>query len=154
MANAPAVRARVAAGIGSILLVAATLSPVLREPHEDDFPLSTFPMFAMRRSTKLTLSYAVAYTYTGERRSLGPEYLGTQEVLQARVQIDTAVRGGWKQAAELCREITHRMEVLLIKESADLFEVVILTGTHDAVEYLLHGTLGAETVRARCAKGA
>ena len=124
-----------------VLLVVVAL-PLLRDPHEDAFPLSTYPMFAEPRDTALTMEYALGETASGERRTLSPQLAGTGEVLQAFARFETAVRTG--HAAELCREIAARLH------GTDIVRVRIVTGTHDAVEYLVRHHIGVERDRARC----
>ena len=49
------------AAIVSIVLCGAALEPLLRapgDPDSDDFPLSTYPMFAAPRPAELTLAWA------------------------------------------------------------------------------------------------
>ena len=68
-------RARVAAGVVSLALIAATLEPLVREPYDDGFPLSTYPMFATKRPTVQTFHYALGLTRDGKRRTLVVEWL-------------------------------------------------------------------------------
>ena len=67
--------------VASIALLALTLSPVVREPTDDGFPLSTYPMFATERPTELSMVYALGVTRSGERRYLRPFLIGSGEVL-------------------------------------------------------------------------
>ena len=62
---------RVAAAVVSIALILATLSPLVRDPIDDSYPLSTYPMFAWKRPTTLQMSYAIGETQTGERKVTG-----------------------------------------------------------------------------------
>ncbi len=137
---------RRAAALVSIALVAATLEPILRSPGDDGFPLSTYPMFATPRATKLTLDYAIAETRDGARRSVAPELVGSSEVLQALANIAREVAG--KRSAALCERIARG--VAADSGYADVTRIRIVTGTNDAIEYLAHGTIGFERERARC----
>ncbi|MBA3454478.1 MAG: hypothetical protein H0T42_15415, partial [Deltaproteobacteria bacterium] len=74
---------RVTAAVVSIVMIVATVSPVLRKPWEDGFPLSPYAMFAFRRPTKLTMDYPLGITASGARRYLSPWIIGSAEVLQA-----------------------------------------------------------------------
>jgi hypothetical protein len=139
---------RVAAVVVSVLLVGATLWPLLRSPYDDSFPLSTYPMFASRRPTLQTYSYALGETSTGKRRTLEPSVVGTNEVLQALTIIERAVAGRKGEVAELCDSIAAR--VAADEEFRDVVAIRIVTGTHDAVEYLARGRIGTEIERARC----
>jgi hypothetical protein len=127
----------------SIALLGATLSPLARDPADDGFPLSTYPMFASPREVVQTIDYAIGETATGERRVLSPELVGTREVLQAYAVIAGAVARG--EAAALCRAIARRVP-------AEIAIVRVVRGTHDAVAYLVEHRLGDERELARCAR--
>lgn len=151
MAHDPAVtRARIAAGVFSVGLLVATLSPLARDPKarkSDGYPLSTFPMFAEKRATKLTITYALGDAPSGAR-TLTPALVGSGEVLQARAMLEKAVAGGPRRIAELCAQIATR--VAADDDYADVTAIRIVTGTHDAVEYLIDGTHGPERLRGQC----
>jgi hypothetical protein len=139
---------RIAAAAISLALVAATLWPVVLDPRDDGFPLSTYPMFASRRATKQTYRYALGETAGGERRTLTPMLIGTGEVLQAIRVIDRAVADGRGEIAKLCEAVAAR--VADDDERADIVAVRIVVGTHDAVEYLARDRVGRETELHRC----
>jgi hypothetical protein len=142
------VRERLVAATISIGLIAATLSPVVRAPEDDGFPLSTYPMFAFARPTQLTIDYAIGVTALGARRPLSLAMLGTSEVLQARAMIELAVHDGRDATKRLCDAIAARVAADATAE--DVAEIRIVTGTHDAIEYLVHGRIGREVVHIRC----
>jgi hypothetical protein len=135
--------------VTSVVLVAAVLSPLARDPRRDGFPLSTYPMFAAPRDTRMTLSFAYGVTAAGDRRLLEPAVVGTREVLQAAMTIAQAVGRGAADAAELCRHIATA--VADDPQRADVVEVRVVTGDEDAVAYLADGSFGPERLRARCA---
>ena len=141
-------RAHIAAGCASLALIAATLSPLLRNPSDDGFPLSTYPMFATRRLTTLTMSYALGEGAAGERIILAPELLGTGEVLQAMRVIERAVGGGKPGMEKLCGQIAAR--IATDPAYAAVRDVRIVTGTHEAVDYLSRDRVGKERERVRC----
>ena len=126
---------------GLALLVAVAL-PLVRDPRDDAFPLSTYPMFAEPRTTQLTMDYALGETASGERRTLSPKLVGTGEVMQAYARFERAVHTG--QAAALCAEIAAQLH------GSDIATVRIVTGQHDAVDYLVRDIIGPEKERARC----
>lgn len=138
---------RAFAAIASIVLVGVTLSPVLRNPVDDGFPLSTYPMFATVRTTELTMSYAVGVARSGERRTLRPSLIGSGEVLQAYTIVARAVGGGAGTQQALCREIAERIRA---SGDDDIVTVRIITGVHDALDVLLRDKLGRETEKTRC----
>jgi len=137
---------RAFAAIVSLALVGATLEPLVREPWDDGFPLSPYPMFAFKRPTKLALEYAYGVTPTGERRTLTPRLVGSAEVLQALTVLQRAKSR--RELPQLCATIAAR--VAEVERYADVTEVRIVTGTHDAVEFLLRDVRGTEVEHARC----
>jgi hypothetical protein len=133
----------------SVALIAATLWPVTLEPREDGFPLSTYPMFASRRPTLQTYRYALGETAAGERRTLAPSVVGTGEVLQALRVLDRAIAAGRPEQEKLCEAIAAR--VAADAEFADIAVIRLVTGRHDAVEYLVRDQVGREVEHHRCA---
>lgn len=129
-------------------LLGATLWPLVGDPRDDGFPLSTYPMFASRRATVQTYRYALGETAAGERRVLRPSVVGTVEVLQAMRVIDRATAGGRAELTRLCDAIAAR--VADDEDFADVTAVRIVRGTHDAVEYLARGKVGRESELVRC----
>src|SRR5688500_4390008 len=105
-------------------------------------------MFASKRPTKQTYTYALGETRDGKRRTLAPIVVGTGEVLQALRVIDRAAAGGRVPLAELCATIATN--VVEYDEFADVVAIRIVTGTHDAVDYLARDVVGREVVRSRC----
>jgi hypothetical protein len=140
--------ARAYAAAVSLALIAATLWPLVRDPREDSFPLSTYPMFAWKRETKQTFRYALGETAAGERRTLRPILVGTNEVLQAIRVFDRAIRDR-SELVRLCDAIADR--VARDDDFRDVVAIRIVTGTHDAVEYLARDVVGRETEHLRCA---
>jgi hypothetical protein len=130
----------------SIALIAATASPVVRKPWDDSFPLSPYAMFAFSRPTQLTMEYGLGVTARGERRYLTPALVGSGEVLQALEVIKRAKATGTLPA--LCATIATR--VAANRDYADVVAIRIVTGTHDAVDFLVRDKLGREVERARC----
>jgi hypothetical protein len=134
------------AAVASIVLVAAAASPVLRDPADDSFPLSTYPMFAHERERTFTVAYPIGRTGEGARRVLEPRFVGTTEVLQALTVVDDALASGDGDA--LCARIARA--VGRDRVYRDVVAIELVVGTHDAVDYLVRGRVGAESVRTRC----
>jgi len=123
------------AAVVSIGLVGASLEPIVRAPDDDGFPLSTFPMFAARRGRRLVMSYAQGVTGDGRLRALSPGLIGTGEVMQAFTRIQRAVDAGPDERRALCVDIAAR--VAGDAAYGDVVEIRIVSGTHDAVDYLV-----------------
>jgi hypothetical protein len=137
---------KVIVAIVSVAIVAATLEPLVRNPVDDGYPLSTYPMFAYERGRTITLAYPIGMTTAGERRVLEPELLGTHEVLQAVMVVDGAVAS--HEADALCRRIA--IAVAAEPAHADVDVVRIVHGTHDTVDLVVDGALGPELDYTRC----
>jgi hypothetical protein len=126
-----------------VLALGATLSPLLRDPYDDGFPLSTYPMFAEKRERRMRIAYPLGVTTSGERRILRARYVGTHEVIQAiRIVNDALGRG---EAAELCKRIAQQLA-----GDPELVFIRIVIGNHDSVELVARDELGKEHERARC----
>lgn len=139
---------RVGAAVASVVLLGATLSPLVRSPRDDGFPLSTYPMFAWKRPTKLTMSYAIGETAAGERRYLTPRVVGSGEVLQARAIVERAVSKGGRELTAFCAKVAGRVAEL--PQFADVTRIRVLSGTHEAIEFLIDRKLGVEYERTKC----
>ncbi len=139
---------RAYAAVVSLALIGATLWPLIGDPRDDGFPLSTYPMFASNRPTLQTYRYALGETARGQRRTLRPALVGTAEVLQAIRVIDRAVAGGRARIETLCEAIAAR--VAGDDDFRDVLAIRIVTGTHDAVEYLARDVIGREIEMQRC----
>ncbi|HEX3476977.1 MAG TPA: hypothetical protein VHT91_18265 [Kofleriaceae bacterium] len=144
------------AAIVSIGLCGAALEPLLRAPEDpdgDDFPLSTYPMFAAPRPAELTLAWARGVT-PGGWRALAPEHAGTGEVMQAFATLQRAASGGPDQAPALCRAIATRVAGDAARR--DVTEIELVVGTYDAVRWLagdpaaMAERVRDEAVLARC----
>lgn len=99
---------RAPALIFSVLVVAATLSPALREPPVDSFPLSTYPMFSSVPKTAW-LDVIVGFDAAGSEHRIPPQLVANIEVMQAAETIRRAVRQ--RRAPQLCAEVAARVAV-------------------------------------------
>jgi hypothetical protein len=134
--------------IVTLVALAAVAWPLRRDPvREDDFPLSTYPMFALRRKdARIVLDYVIATGPGERRRHVPPPVVAGPEVMQAMMTISRAVQRG--HARTLCEEVAARLATRAGWRAYDTVQVV--TGDHRAVAYLSAGVRGKETVRARC----
>jgi hypothetical protein len=138
---------RVVGAVVSILVIALTAAPALRDPVKgDDFPLSTYPMFAYKRGTKHSFEYAIGWTATNERRTIKPRHVANNEVMQARTTFSTAVSK--RTLPQLCERIAGR--VAKDRALEDVVRIEIVRGTHDAVGYLVRGERGRENKLHEC----
>ncbi|MEO6773168.1 MAG: hypothetical protein ABI467_09100 [Kofleriaceae bacterium] len=140
----------------SLAFVGATLSALHRDPLDDGFPISTYPMFAQPRTTWFTEDYALGADRHGVTRPLPAATSGTGEVLQAAALYEDAVHAGGRQLAPLCAAVARR--VAADPALRDLVAVRIVEGTHDVLALLAgeprggagRAPRGAEHVRWGC----
>ena len=137
---------RLLAALFSIAFLAVVAWPLLGSPRDDSFPLSTYPMFATFRPTKLTLGYPIGVTKNGERRYLKPAMLGSGEILQAMNVFAKARNRG--ELPSLCKTVAER--VAKRTRFNDVVEIRMMQGTHDAVEFLVRDKMGTERELAKC----
>ncbi|MXW62569.1 MAG: hypothetical protein F4Y27_00535 [Acidimicrobiaceae bacterium] len=120
------------------------LSPLVRDPTSDTYPLSTYPMFATDRGNVHTIATAVERTDDGFER-LSPKLIaGTDEAVLASVTVTRAVRLG--EADILCEEILERIGAGR--------RIEVRTETLDVVELSVEGSSDSTvSVHARCGGG-
>jgi hypothetical protein len=112
--------------IVTLLVVAAMVSPALARPPRDDFPLSTYPMFAVDRGPVSSIATAVGWTADGDRVRLSPRLLaGADEpilaVRTARVAISDGAADDW------CAEVATRVAAAGSRAEVERIEVVVET---------------------------
>lgn len=109
---------RAAALVVSVLVIAATLYPALRDPPRDSFPLSTYPMFSSVR-VKPWIHVIVGFDANDRERRIPPQMIANAEVMQAAQTVAKAIRR--KQAKTLCKRVAAR-----VAESPDYAALVRL----------------------------
>lgn len=128
-------RLRLHAYATSALLLGATLYPALLPPHDDGFPLSTYPMFATAKPERVAVMSALALG-DGFERPLAPSYIANAEAMQALQTLKKSVGAGRRSARALCDRIALRVAERAEPELQAAREVAIVTQEHDAVAYL------------------
>ena len=132
---------RAVGAVVSILVIALTAAPVLENPvKDDDFPLSTYPMFAYRRGTRHSFEYAIGWTASNERRTIKPRHVANNEVMQARTTFSSSKSK--RKLPELCTRIAGK--VARDGALADVVRIEIVQGTHEAIDFLVRGVRGRE----------
>lgn len=111
----------------------AVLAPVLAKPGFDDFPFSPYGMFAEHKDENTTVTQAVSVVGGKASKPLPPRFLGTDEVLQARVTLLNASRSRVESAA-LCKRIAERVAADP-KWAAVVEGVEIRTVTYESIPY-------------------
>lgn len=143
-----------ARGALAYLLVLGAVASALRfaDPYaHDDFPLSSFPMFARgRKERTYEMAHALAVLPGGARVPVEPALVGTREVLQSKATVEGALGRG--QGAALCAEIAARLPSGP-DETARATHVELVTSVFDVVAYFEEGRRAplSRAVHARCA---
>jgi hypothetical protein len=137
-------------GLGATVVL-AMLSPVLRRPPVDSFPLSTYPMFSSPRKAVSRIDTVLGITKTGEAELLSPVLIsGDAWPMLAVDLLQNARRGGSRPALSLCEAVAAR--VAADPYRADLYiELRFQTEVYDAPAYFLGTTTPRSvTAHARC----
>ena len=87
-------------------LIAATAWPMFRDPPQDSFPLSNFPMFSSVRGESW-IHVVMGFDEAGVGRPIPPRLIGSLEVMQAAETIRKAVAR--KQSPTLCARVAERV---------------------------------------------
>jgi hypothetical protein len=120
----------------SAVLLLVMAAPALRTPHDDGFPLSTYPMFAHRRGRTNDVTSAQAVAADASEQPVPPRYVANAETMQAFYRIARAVRAGHDEAQALCEQIAARLPDAQDPALAHAVRVELVTERVDAIDYL------------------
>lgn len=131
-------------------LVALSAAPAFRDPEDDSYPLSTYPMFARPRG-KPRLSIVEGLNTSGAPVRLSPELVVVHdEVMQAAATVRRAVAEGPHALERLCSEVASRTASDADYQNVQTVRVV--TARYDPVLYFSKGPEPEERVEHfRCA---
>jgi hypothetical protein len=118
--------------------------PALSDPRDDNYPFSTYPMFASRRKTP-TFYKAEGRNAHGQWQPIPPELFGTHEVMQAVMTVQRAARSP-RDARKLCEDLARA-------EPNRYGKMRIVQVTYDPVKYFTEGpTPQSRKVLAQCGR--
>jgi hypothetical protein len=117
-------------------VLVAVAWPALRAPHDDSYPLSTYPMFAHRRGRENDATSAVAILADASEAPVPPRYVANAETMQAFYTLARAVGGGPGAASALCETIAQRVAVARDPHLAHALRIQLITERVDAIDYL------------------
>lgn len=120
----------------SAAILAATAYPVLLDPNDDSFPLSTYPMFSRPKPREVAVTAAVALGDDGFERAVPPGYVANFEAMQALQTIRKSVRAGRESSRALCKAIAARLAADDDADFARAKRVALVTSKVDAIAYL------------------
>lgn len=127
---------RLRAYLIAAIVLAATAAPALREPQDDSYPFSTYPMFTHRRGRTNRVSAAIAVSAEGSEARVPPAYVANAETMQAFYTIARAVAAGGGSARELCRGIAERIRGASDEALSHAVRVLLVSESVDAIDYL------------------
>lgn len=117
-------------------VLSAVLAPAFRDPSDDGFPFSTYPMFAYRRGRTNAVASAIAIGADGQEAKVPPVYVANAESMQAFRTLARAVRAGSEESQRLCQAIAARLTSATEPELARAVRVELVTESVDAIDYL------------------
>ena len=131
---------RLAPGLAALVI----LSPLLRAPGNDTYPLSTYPMFTSDRGPVQDFATVVGIDKAGSVLRLSPDLIaGTDEVMLASVTVERAVALG--RVEGLCEAVAARVDQPIV-------EIVVRTETVDLVGHIVDDMQALSiTEHVRCA---
>ena len=118
---------------GGLLLVGVVLSPAGWPRGRDDYPLSPYPMFTIRRERQVTVSHVLAVSAAGVTKPLGPDLVGNGAVIHAASTVRRAVETG--QADGLCGVVAARLFASDPASAQLTHEILVATSTFDLERY-------------------
>jgi hypothetical protein len=135
----------------SAVVLLAMAAPALRAPHDDGFPLSTYPMFAHRRGRTNDVTSALAVAADSREARVPPRYVANAETMQAFYTLARAVAAGPSEAEALCAAIALRLRSASEPELLRAVRVELVTESVDAIDYLAGRARPTDRrVHARC----
>ncbi len=135
----------------SCLVLLTVGLPATWELSDDDFPLSTYPMFARPRGRVSDVTSVVAVSSDSARAPVPPRFIANAEAMQAVSTLRTTVARGAVASRALCEAIAGRIAVARDAELRDAVVVEIATGRVDAIDFLGgRATPRTRRLHARC----
>jgi|SRR5690606_9515938 len=135
---------RIVAYVWGMGLVVLSAWPAWRDPPVDSYPLSTYPMFSVKRGQPL-IHRMVAVDRQRNQQALSPELVANTETLQAAAAIGRAVAAGPEAMRALCLEVAARVARSPDFESARSVELRAVR--YDPIEYFTAGKRPLESRR-------
>lgn len=110
--------------LGVVAVVVA--SPAVVPDADDDFPLSTYPMFSHDRGRVAAIATAVGLDHEGGVHRLGPRAVGGGD--EVMLAVSAARRGAATDPEGYCREVAGRVDDPIVER------VEVRTEVRDAVD--------------------
>jgi len=110
--------------------------PATQSLDADDYPLSTYPMFARPRGRIGDVTSALAIAADGSSSPVPPSFVANAEAMQAVSTLRRAVASGPRASRALCGAIAERVSRASDAGLRAALHVEIVSGRVDAIDYL------------------
>ena len=120
---------RARAYLATAIFGIAVALPAIPGLLDDDFPISTYPMFSGRQSETATIARAEGVRDDGSTGRLEPSIVANDEVIQAFETLRQAIRQGRQASLDLCERIAGRLS------PEDYARVRLVTETYNVIDY-------------------
>jgi hypothetical protein len=117
-------------------VVVAMLSPVLRRPPVDGFPLSTYPMFSSPRGPKAKIHTVLGVTQDGEAEVLDPRLISGDPWASLAARVTYAASRSKAKRRALCETVAARVAANPDRASRYI-ELQFVTEVYDAQTYFV-----------------
>lgn len=135
----------------SVVVLAAVGWPAFGDFRDDDYPLSTYPMFARPRARVADVTSALAIQASGASEPVPPSYIANAEAMQAVATLRATVAQGPAASRALCDAIASRIGSSNDAELRAAVRVELVTGRVDTIDFLGgRATPRARRLHARC----
>jgi hypothetical protein len=119
-------------------VIVAMLSPVLRRPPVDGFPLSTYPMFTSPRGAEATIHTVLGITADGEAEVLSPRLIGGDPWPSLALRVTSEAARSRAKRRALCETVAARVAADPDRASRYV-ELELVTEVYDASTFFLDG---------------
>jgi hypothetical protein len=124
-------------------VILAMLSPMLRSPPVDGFPLSTYPMFASPRGPSAKVHTVLGITAAGEAELLSPGLIGGDPWPSLASRVMSEAAGSRAKRRALCETVAARVAADPDR-SRRVVELEFVIEVYDVSAFFLRGETTAE----------
>jgi hypothetical protein len=124
-------------------VILAMLSPVLRRPPVDGFPLSTYPMFSHPREPTAKIFTVLGITADGEAEVLSPRLISGDPWASLATRVTSEASRSRAKRRALCETVAARVAADPARGSRYV-ELEFVSEVYDTSAYFLRGDTRAE----------
>ena len=121
--------------VALLLLIASPVKENFRAKPKDNFPLSYYPMFSLKRDVHYSINHVVGIDDQGERHVIPYKLLGTGGFNQVRRQVNKRCKQG--KASKIARASVKRIVQQAEAPYKDLVRIEVLNSTFHLDSFFL-----------------